>query len=119
MYGEYIAERVTGYPWQFYYNWASDILAGELEDFRRGPRGFLGSMGWDPDQWLPKVRMVDVGFTQEDAMELAGILKKHFDRYAEKMADPGEATIATMEENEVEDFITNTIAGCIRSAASA
>ena len=56
---------------------------------------------------------------REDAEELAGILKKYFEKYAEKKADPGEATIATMEENEVEDFIANTIAGRIRSAASA
>ncbi len=119
MYGEYIAERVTGYPWRFYYNWASDIFDGELEDFRHGPRGFLESMGWDPDEWLPKVKPDDVNYTREDAEELAGILKKYFEKYAEKKADPEEATVATMEENEVEDFIANTIAGRIRSAASA
>ena len=118
MYGEYIAERSLGYPRRFYYNWASDMLAGEIEDLTHDLKDYLESMGWDPEEWLGRVKADDINYTQEDVEELAGILKKYFEKYAEKTASPGNAAIDTMCEDEVEDFISNTIAGCIKAAAT-
>lgn len=118
MYDEYIEEDEIEYPWGFYYNWASDMLSEELSDLTHDPSGYLESMSWDPEEWLEKVDVRDADYTSDQVVELAGILKKYFEKYAET-EDIGEATIDTMCENEVEDFIANTIAGCIQSAASA
>lgn len=105
------------YPLGFYYNWASDILNMELEDFEHDPSGYLESMGWNPYEWLGKVNIDDVEITRKMVTEFAQILKKYFDRYGRSM-EPPEATLATMDKNEVSDFIVNTIAGCIMEAAT-
>jgi len=113
MYGEYIAEeKEATHPQRYYYNWASDIFAGELEDFRHNPRDYLESMGWDADEWLSKIKPDDVNYTMDDVTELAGLLQKYFEKYLEEEG-PGDASIDTMCENEAEDFIANTIADCV------
>ncbi|PYB68543.1 hypothetical protein DMB44_04205 [Thermoplasma sp. Kam2015] len=103
------------YPWGFYYNWASDIFYGELEDFSYDPRDYLESMCWDPDEWLGKIKPDDVDYTEEQVTELAEILRKYFEKYLER-EEPVDATMDTMDEDEVRDFIANTIAECIQSA---
>lgn len=110
---EYIAERSTGYPWRFFYNWASDTFAGELEEFTHNPRGYLESMCWNPDEWLPKINVKDVKYTTDDVVKLAGILKKYFNRAIEEDPDEWNATMEALYSDEAEDFIANTMASCI------
>ncbi len=110
-------EDTDGYPWEFYYNWASDMLYSELEELNHCPKDYLESMGWDPDEWLSRIDLNEVNYSEEDVMKLAGILKKYFEEYLEE-EEVGDASIDAMYEDEVEDFIADTIAGCIQSAAT-
>ncbi|MEM0135984.1 MAG: hypothetical protein QXU18_12300 [Thermoplasmatales archaeon] len=92
------------------YSIASDIFQSEADEFCSDPIGYLDSLGWER-------RNLDVekfDYTEEDVMGLARIIAEHWDRLL--LAEGGdviEAFIAVTSENEVEDYISNTMAGAI------
>jgi hypothetical protein len=98
------------------YAWASDWFQHDIDDYETDPKRYYESMGWDPDEWMKKVNPDDVDFTGDDVTKLASIVEKYFKKYANE-DNLYDIAMSIQDENEVADFITNTIAKAINNAS--
>lgn len=100
---------------RFFYNWASDIFMLETENLEHDPKDYLESMGWDADEF--KFNPDRMNYTDEDVKGLADLFKKYWPKaMKEEKNSPADATMAVMDENEVSDYLVNTMAKRIRIA---
>jgi hypothetical protein len=87
---------------------ASDLLNNRLDDLEHDPKDYLSSMGWDFNEFK-NVNFSNVDITADDTMKLAEIIK---DVIKENLDYD---TVDVIGSNEVQDFISNALAGAIKN----
>lgn len=87
---------------------ASQLLEGEFENLRHDPVGFCKAMGWHKDSPGTKKaikKAAGLCWTAEDTNKLAAIIE----------SKGNEELLDIVESSEVQDFLTNCIAGHIQA----
>lgn len=98
------------------YTLASDWLNREIDEYEYDPKGYYESMGWEASEWIKKVNPDDVDITGSDVTKLASIIEKYFRKHADE-DNVYDISMSILDENEVADFISNTIAEEINNAS--
>ena len=89
-------------------NTASQLLEGEFENLKHNPVDFCKAMGWHKDSPGTKKavkKAADLCWTAEDTNKLAAIIESQGDA----------ELLDIVESNEVQDFLTNCVAGHIQA----
>ena len=102
--------------WRYYSNLASDLFMNEAEEFSHDKRGYLESMGWNPDEY--DLEKMDIDYTAEDVDTLRDMLKERIEKYESEGMELVDAEIGAMSCTEVSDFISNTIAEHLHECVS-
>lgn len=98
------------------YEIARGLISKELDEFDNNPFGFIQSMAWDKKAF-PKLLLLkdELSFTVEDINKVKDIINNELSKmpFDENVT---ETTLTIMENNKINDCLTNLIAGKIIKA---